>query len=170
MMVDRLENIYMNCPHNVPLVGMDVGAKTIGLAVCDAGHCVATPVTTIKRTKFSKDIVALARFIRDYDIGGCVIGYPISMDGREGARCQSIRDFALEFKAQCFNDICGEESWVSLWDERLSTASVEDFVRESVGISTKKAKARGVTDKLAAQVILQGALDYMDRARDARPL
>ncbi len=162
-MIDQLKNIVDARPMGAPLMGLDVGKKTIGVAVCDAGHSVAVPVCTIKRTKFSKDIKEITRLVREYEIAGYVIGYPLNMDGSEGPRCQSIRDFALEFERQLPGDLHGGAPWVDLHDERLSTATVEDFVDQHVDISKRKAKDKGILDKLAAQVILQGALDYISR-------
>lgn len=154
-MIDLLENIAAQCPKDVPLMGLDVGTKTIGVAVCDPDLFLATPVTTIKRKKFKRDLEALKQIIADYEIGGFVIGYPVNMDGTEGRKCQSIKDFALEFEQQ----IGVDDLWIALADERLSTSAVESFVDQSVGMSKRKAKERGVIDKLAAQVILQGAID-----------
>lgn len=154
-MIDLLENIAAQCPKDVPLMGLDVGTKTIGVAVCDPDLSLATPVTTIKRKKFKRDLEALKQIIADYEIGGFVIGYPVNMDGTEGRKCQSIKDFALEFEQQ----IGVDDLWIALADERLSTSAVESFVDQSVGMSKRKAKERGVIDKLAAQVILQGAID-----------
>ncbi len=162
--MDLLENIASDCPCGVALMGLDVGKKTIGVAICDSAHNIAFPITTIKRTKFSKDLKALEAIIGEYEIGGYVIGYPLHMDGGQGRACQSIRDFGLEFIAQLSDEFKFKGNiWVALWDERLSTASVENFVDETVGISRRKAKAKGIVDKLAAQHILQGALDYMAR-------
>jgi len=164
-MIDRLEKIANLCPQGVRLLGLDVGKKTIGLAVADSAKGFATPVSTIRRTKFSKDIIELEKVIRDYEISGYVVGYPLNMDGSEGPKCQSIRDFSHELEAQISAALKPEEGmWIALYDERLSTASVEDFVDKTVDISRRKAKERGVTDKLAAQVILQGALDYMQQS------
>ena len=161
-MIDRLENIAKFCPQDVRLLGMDVGKKTIGLALADSAKGIATPLGTVQRTKFSKDIKDLENVIREYDVGGFVIGYPLNMDGSEGPRCQSVRDFSHEFKAQISACFTGEEGvWITLCDERLSTASVEAFVDNSVDYSKRQAKDRGITDALAAQVILQSALDYM---------
>ncbi len=156
-MIDLLENIAGDRPRGVALMGLDVGTKTIGVAVCDPDLCLATPVATIKRTKFKRDLEALRVLIADYEIGGYVIGYPVNMDGTEGRKCQSIRDFAHEFEKQ----IGGENLWIALADERLSTHTVEHFVDHSVGMSKRKAKEQGVIDKLAAQVILQGAIEYL---------
>ncbi len=162
--MDLLENISDNVPKGVALMGLDVGKKTIGVAISDSAHSIAFSITTVNRKKFSKDIKELEKIIREYNIGGYVIGYPLHMDGREGRSCQSIRDFGLEFIAQLSGDLKGGgDMWVALWDERLSTSHVEGIVGDVVGISKRKAKAKGIVDKLAAQVILQGALDYMER-------
>ncbi|MCK5374231.1 MAG: Holliday junction resolvase RuvX [Alphaproteobacteria bacterium] len=161
-MIDRLENIAKFCPEDVRLLGMDVGKKTIGLALADSAKGLATPLLTIRRTKFTKDIKELEIVIRDYDVGGYVIGYPLNMNGSEGPGCQSVRDFSHEFERQISEGLRPEGGlWVALYDERLSTASVESFVDESVDISRRYAKEKGITDKLAAQVILQSALDFM---------
>ncbi len=159
--MDILENIADQCPRDVALLGLDIGKKTIGLAISDTAHTIAMPLRTIERKKFSKDLKVLEGIIREYNIGGYVLGYPLHMDGGEGRKCQSIRDFAAEFKAQISDDLKKGCLWIAFWDERLSTASVEDFVDNTVDISRRRAKERGIIDKLAAQVILQGALDYM---------
>ncbi len=162
--MDILEKIKDDCPKDRVLLGMDVGKKTIGLSLSDSSHSIATPLYTINRKKFRHDLTEIEKVVREYDVGGYVIGYPINMDGSIGPRCQSIRDFALEFKAQLSEDLKHDgDVWVALWDERLSTASVENFVDEFVDISRRKAKERGIIDKLAAQLILQNALDYMKK-------
>ncbi len=164
--MDLLKNIIVDSPKNLPLLGIDVGKKTLGIAVSDGMQSIAVPVGTIKRTKFSKDMRLLEAHIRDYEVCGVILGYPINMDGSEGPRCQSIRDFGLEMKNQISDDIKGCDGlWVGLWDERLSTAAVEDFVDNTVDISRQRAKDRGIIDRLAAQVILQGALDYIQANR-----
>ena len=105
------------------------------------------------------------KIIRDYMIGGYVLGYPLNMDSSEGPRCQSIRDFGLEFSKQLSDEFKsgGKDPWVCLWDERLSTVSVEDLVDNFVEKRKTKieSKASGLIDKLAAQIILQGAVDYL---------
>ncbi len=154
-MIDLLENIANGCPRGVALMGLDVGTKTIGVAVCDPDLSLATPVVTIKRTKFKRDLELLRQIIADYNVGGYVIGYPVHMDGTEGRKCQSIRDFAHEFEKQ----LGGDNLWIALSDERLSTHAVEHVVDQSVGMSKRKAKEQGLIDKLAAQLILQGAID-----------
>ncbi|MCB1563655.1 MAG: Holliday junction resolvase RuvX [Alphaproteobacteria bacterium] len=158
-----LKDIAGEAPRNVALLGLDVGAKTIGLAVSDPGQRVATPLRTIKRTKFTKDILLLGEVIREFEIGGFVLGLPVSMDGSEGRRAQSIRDFAQEMNNH--PKIFGADPFIAFWDERLSTVSVEEFVDKSVGKRKTKANAKssGLIDKLAAQIILQGALDFLTK-------
>ncbi len=143
------------------LLGMDVGKKTIGLALCDPDCRVATPLMTIKRTKFTKDLLRLEEVVREYEVGGFVIGLPVNMDGSEGPRAQSSRDFALELAR--YPDVVGQEPWLALWDERLSTASVKDFVDSSVRKRKTRVESKdsGLIDKLAAQHILQGAIDSL---------
>lgn len=140
---------------------MDLGEKTIGLSISDADQSIATPLKTIKRTKFTNDIEELKQVIDDYGIGGYVIGLPLNMDGSEGPRCDSVRSFAAELTN--YPQILGTDPWIALWDERLSTVSVEDFLIESVDMSRTKRKQ--VIDKLAAQHILQGALDFIQSGR-----
>ena len=120
MTIGLLKNIADNCPQGETLLGLDVGKKTIGLAIGGVQLGIATPLETIRRTKFTKDIVALKEVIKEYDIGGFVIGLPVNMDGSEGPRAQSIRDFAIEMEKTLGGDL-----WIALWDDRLSTVSVE---------------------------------------------
>ncbi len=159
MSIGLLKDIAQNCPKNRALLGLDVGKKTIGLALSDPTQNIATPLQTINRSKFTKDMDALNVVIGEFDIGGFVIGYPVNMDGSEGASAQRIRDFALEVEKSL-----GGNSWIALWDERLSTVSVEEFVDKYVRKRKTKtnAKASGLIDKLAAQIILQGALDFLE--------
>jgi putative Holliday junction resolvase len=160
MPIGKLADMLGTRPKKARLLGMDIGTKTIGLAVADSGHGIATPLKTIQRTKFTKDIEEFKPVIVDYEIGGYVLGLPLNMDGTEGPRCDSVRSFAHEMEK--YPQIFGTSPWIALWDERLSTASVEDFLVETVDMSRTKRKQ--VIDKLAAQVILQTALDFMARA------
>lgn len=161
MTIGLLKNIKDTCPKGRALLGLDVGKKTIGLALCDPDHTIATPLQTINRTKFTKDMNALAEIIAEYEIGGFIVGLPVNMDGSEGRRAQSVRDFAIEMEK-----FLGNEPWIAFWDERLSTVSVEESVDNFVDKRKTKAnaKASGLIDKLAAQVILQGALDFIRNA------
>ncbi|MFN3701217.1 MAG: Holliday junction resolvase RuvX [Alphaproteobacteria bacterium] len=144
-------------PRNARLMGLDVGAKTIGIALCDPAQSLATPLQTIQRTKFTKDIKLLAEIVADYEVEGFVIGLPLHMNDSEGCRAQSVKDFVLELLR--YPEVVGAQPWVAFWDERLSTVSAENLVDGSV--SKRKAKASGVIDKLAACIILQSALDYI---------
>lgn len=161
MPIGKLTEIIDRRPENARLMALDVGKKTLGVAISDSRQSIATPLQTVRRTKFTRDIIELGKIIGDYGIGGYVLGYPVNMDGSEGPRCESVRHFADEMLNH--PEIFGADPWVAFWDERLSTASVEDFVGEYVNIS--KAKDKGVIDKLAAQTILQGALDFIGVAR-----
>ena len=136
------------------LMGLDVGAKTIGIAFSDVRRVVATPRETIRRSKFTQDVETLRRLIDENDVGGLVIGLPINMDGSEGPRCQSVRQFAANLLAKI--DIP-----VAFWDERLSTVAAE---RTLIEADVSRKRRAEVIDKMAAAYILQGALDRMARA------
>jgi putative Holliday junction resolvase len=135
------------------LLGLDVGEKTIGLAVSDSDFRVATPVDTIRRTKFAADAARLAQLIGERGVGGLVIGLPINMDGSEGPRCQSVRQFGANLLQRL-------ELPIAFWDERLSTAAVTRAMLEADVTRAKRARA---VDKMAAAYILQGALDALGR-------
>lgn len=152
-----LKDLIDDCPQGVALLGLDVGKKTIGLALSDPDQRVATPLQTVNRSKFLKDMEVIKAVIAEFEIGGFIVGYPVNMDGSEGPRAQSIRDFALEMQ-----NTLGKDTFIALWDERLSTVSVEGVVDNLVEKRKTKtnAKSSGLIDKLAAQVILQSALDY----------
>lgn len=161
MTTGLLKDIVSKMPPDGAILGLDVGQKTIGLALSDPGRSFATPLRTISRTKFTEDMKTLAGIVREFDVRGFVAGYPVNMDGREGPRCQSVRDFVSEMVR--FPEVVGPEPWVALWDERLSTVSVEEIVDTMVEKRKNRinAKSSGLIDRLAAQVILQGALDYI---------
>ena len=132
------------------LLGLDIGTKTIGLALSDAALVVASPLQTLSRTKFKRDTDILARIIKEKRVGGLVLGLPISMDSSEGPRCQSVRQFAD-------NLLTVIDIPIAFWDERLSTAAVERVLISEADM-TRKRRAQ-VIDKMAAAYILQGALD-----------
>lgn len=136
-------------------IGLDVGSKTIGLAVSDVMGTLATPLETIRRTKFRADAERLVHLIAEHEVGGMVVGLPISMDGTEGPRCQSVRQFAE-------NVLEIVDLPAAFWDERLSTAAVERYLIGEADM-TRKRRAQ-VIDRAAAAYILQGALDAMARA------
>ena len=143
-------------PKGKRLLGLDLGERTIGLALSDPGCTVASPIDTIQRGKFTRDAEALIRIIAERGVGGLVIGLPVNMDGSEGPRCQSTRQFAANLLTKI--DIP-----IAFWDERMSTAAVERFLTDEADMSRKR---RGeVVDKMAAAYILQGALDAMAQSR-----
>lgn len=135
------------------LLGLDLGTKTIGLALSDVSRSVATPFKTLKRSKFSDDARVLRELIATHDVGGLVIGLPLNFDGTEGPRAQSTRAFARNLAAKV-------EVPIVFWDERLSTAAVERHLIEAD--ATRKRRAE-VIDRMAAAYILQGALDRLKR-------
>ena len=130
-------------------LGLDIGTKTIGLATSDLLGMIATPLDTIRRTKFIKDMEYLKQVVQEHQITGFVLGLPVNMDGTEGARAQSTRAFARNLSEHF-------DAPIHFWDERLSTAAVERTMLEA-DISRQK-RAQHV-DKLAAAYILQGFLD-----------
>lgn len=137
------------------LIGLDLGEKTIGVAVSDSFLSVATPLETIRRKKFGVDAARLQEIIAGRRIGGMILGLPRNMDGSEGARCQSTRAFARNFVR--LHDIP-----VGFWDERLSTVAAEKALLEA---DTSRKRRAQVIDHVAAGYILQGALDRLQYLR-----
>ena len=136
------------------LLGLDLGEKTIGVASCDPDRRVATPVLTIRRTKFAADAERLIRLAAERKAVGIILGLPLNMDGTEGPRAQSTRAFARNFARIAALPI-------AFWDERLSTAAME---RDLIGIDTSRAKRAAKIDESAATFILQGAIDRLTRS------
>jgi putative Holliday junction resolvase len=132
------------------LAGLDVGTKTIGLAICDAGWHFAGPVETLKRTKFSADLDALRAFAGKESIAGLVVGLPLNMDGSDSPRTQSVRAFA--------RNLAPLELPILLWDERWSTQAVE---KAMIAADVSRARRAEKVDALAAAHILQGAIDAL---------
>jgi len=135
------------------LLGLDLGTKTIGLALSDVSRTIATPLETLPKKKFTQDAEALFKIVAKYDVGALVLGLPVSMDGSEGPRCQSTRSFAANLLK--LRDIP-----IAFWDERLSTAAVTRTLLEA---DASRARRAELVDKLAAAYILQGALDSLKR-------
>ena len=133
------------------LLGLDVGEKTIGLAVSDPGLAVASPLVTLRRSKFTADAERLARLVAERRVGGLVVGLPINMDGSEGPRCQSVRQFAANLLARL-------DLPLAFWDERLSTAAV---TRAMLDADLSRRRRGEIVDQLAAAYILQGLLDRL---------
>jgi len=140
-------------------MGLDVGSKTIGLAISDATLTVATPVETIRRTKFSVDAKALLDLAKSRDVGGFILGLPINMDGSEGPRSQSVRQFAANLAART-------DLPMAFWDERLSTAAA---TRTMLDADLSRQRRGQLVDMLAAGYILQGALDALAHQKAERP-
>ena len=137
-------------PQGGALAGLDVGTKTIGLALCDAEWHFAGPAETIRRTKFAKDLAALAAFVALHRVAGLVVGLPLNMDGSDSPRTQSVRAFA--------RNLTPLSKPVLLWDERWSTQAVE---RAMVAADVSRARRADKLDSLAAAHILQGAIDAL---------
>lgn len=133
------------------VLGMDVGEKTIGLALSDLGRMIATPMETVRRGKFSVDLEKLATIVTAQNVGGLIIGLPVNMDASEGPRAQSVRQFARNLLKRFALPIV-------LWDERLSTMAV---TRVLIDADASRARRAELVDKMAAAYILQGALDRM---------
>ncbi len=154
MPVLSLETLKAALPPRSALLGIDLGSKTIGLALSDPGLLVASPLRTLRRGKFAADAAAIETLIAERKVGGLVIGLPVGLDGREGPACQSVRQFAQNFLAR-------KEMPILFWDERFSTAAINRFLIDEADMSRKR---RGeVVDKMAAAYILQGALDALAR-------
>ncbi|MBM6580170.1 Holliday junction resolvase RuvX [Microvirga sp. BT689] len=140
------------------LMGLDLGTKTIGLALSDVEQRIATPLETIKRVKFTPDVGRIKDLAARYEVGGLVFGLPLNMDGTEGPRSQATRAFVRNLKPLL-------PLPVLFWDERMSTMVV---TRTLLDADASRAKRADAVDKMAAAYILQGALDRYERiAADA---
>lgn len=140
------------------LAGLDLGSRTIGVAVSDRLRSVATPLQTIRRRKFGEDAAALLGIATAREIGGFVLGLPLNMDGSEGPRCQSTRAFARNLSR--LTDLP-----IGFWDERLSTVAAERALLEA---DTSRRRRSEVIDHVAASYILQGALDRLQHLEHPR--
>ena len=136
---------------NQRLLGLDVGEKTIGLALSDIRRVIATPMHTIQRTRFAKDAAELLAIVEKHQIAAFVIGYPINMDGSEGPRCQATRQFARNLEEKSPLPIL-------LFDERMSTMAVNRTMLEA---DLSRERRLELVDKMAASYMLQGALDML---------
>ena len=157
-----LSELADRLPAAARLIGLDLGTKTIGLALSDLGRKIATPLETIKRKKFTLDAAELLAICDKTQVAGMVIGLPLNMDGTEGPRAQATRAFVR-------NLVTLTTLPITYWDERLSTTAVTRTLLEA---DTSRAKRAEAVDKMAASFILQGALDRMQgfarTAREAR--
>ena len=148
-----IEDLPPHLGRDARLLGLDVGTKTIGMALSDVTRSVATPFDTIGRTKFTADAKTIRQVVEKNQVGALVIGFPLNLDGSEGPRAQSTRAFASNLAAHV-------EVPMVFWDERLSTAAVERHL--IVADASRKRRAE-VVDRMAAAYILQGALDRLRR-------
>jgi putative holliday junction resolvase len=154
-----IEDLAKNLPVKARLIGVDLGAKTIGLAISDIERRLASPLNTLRRAAFARDAEALTAIFAEFDIAGIVLGLPLDLDGRDSPRAQSTRAFARNLANQTTLPIV-------FWDERFSTAVV---TRSLIANDVSRAKRAEVVDKMAAAYILQGALDRLaglSRPRD----
>jgi putative holliday junction resolvase len=154
-----IEELPAALPPGTRLAGLDLGAKTIGIALSDRGLKIATPSRTIRRTRFGADAAALLKLCAAENVGALILGLPINMNGTEGPRAQATRAFVRSLAP--LTDLP-----VVLWDERLSTIGAERAMLEA-DLSRKKRAER--IDAAAAAFILQGALDRLARLRSAAP-
>jgi putative Holliday junction resolvase len=152
MAVVDITELSAATPPYSPLVGLDLGEKTIGVAVSDATRTVASPLDLIRKTKFTDDVNALFKLMESRHAGGIVIGLPVNMDGTEGPRCQSSRAFGRNLLR--LRDIP-----IAFWDERMSSQAVNRMLISEADMT--RARRADVVDKAAAAWILQGALERM---------
>lgn len=151
-----IEDLQAGLPETGALLGLDLGTKTIGLALSDLRRTIASPLAVIRRTKFRGDLAELRRHIETHRPVGLVIGLPVNMDGTEGPRAQATRGFARNLARELGLPIL-------FWDERLSTAAV---IRTLIEADASRKRRGEVVDKMAAAYILQGALDRLARLPD----
>ena len=150
-----LDELLTRLPRFARLIGLDLGTKTIGVAVSDVERRIASPVETIRREKFTADVQKLATITKTQEAFALVIGLPLNMDGTEGPRAQATRSFVRNLDAHL-------KLPVIYWDERLSTAAV---TRTLIEQDASRAKRAEVVDRMAAAYILQGALDRIQRIK-----
>ena len=148
-----LEDLASKLPAKGRLIGVDLGSRTIGLAVSDVERRVASPLTTLRRTAFQKDAEALTSVFAKFEIVGVILGLPLDLEGRNSPRAQSTRAFAR-------NLLMRTDLPIAYWDERFSTAVVTRALIEN---DVTRARRAEVVDRLAAAYILQGALDRLAR-------
>jgi len=156
MIHDVFEEFAAALPSHRALIGLDLGDKTVGVAISDLVGTVATPRETVRRKKFTLDAARLLEIIKERDVGGIVLGLPRNMDGSEGPRCQKTRAFARNLSRLT-------ELPIGFWDERLSTVAAERALLEA---DTSRKRRAEVIDHVAASYILQGALDRMSHLRN----
>jgi putative Holliday junction resolvase len=155
MVLDEFEDYATALPRDGAIMGLDLGTKTIGVALSDVLRGVATPVETVKRKKFGVDAARLMDIAKERHVTGILLGLPRNMDGSEGPRCQSTRAFARNLSQ--LTDLP-----IGFWDERLSTVAAERALLEA---DTSRKRRAELIDNVAASYILQGALDRLRHLR-----
>jgi putative Holliday junction resolvase len=153
MPVLDLASLPAALPPYAPVVGLDLGEKTIGVAVSDVTRMVASPLALIRKTKFTDDVAKLRALMAERGAKGLIIGLPMNMDGTEGARCQSVRAFGRNLLR------LDDSLPIAFWDERWSTQAVQRMMTDQADLS--RARRADLVDKMAAAYILQGALDRL---------
>ncbi len=148
-----LADLALRLPAKARLIGLDLGTKTIGLAISDVERRLASPLRTLTRGAFQKDADALGSIFAEFDIAGVILGLPLDLEGRDGPRAQSTRAFARNLSMRT-------DLPIVYWDERFSTAAV---TRSLIANDVSRARRAAVVDKMAAAYILQGALDRLGR-------
>ncbi len=156
--VIEIEEVEARLGRNQRMMGLDLGTKTIGLALSDVERRIGTPLETLRRVKFTRDVELLRGLLDRYDVAVLVMGLPLNMDGSEGPRVQSTRAFVRQSMP-----LLGRP--YVFWDERLSTAAV---TRALIDQDASRARRRDVVDRMAAAYILQGALDRMASLRRSK--
>lgn len=153
MTQDQLRSVLKDNKGRV--LGMDIGTKTVGLALSDTGRIIATPFEVLDRQGWKKDLPYLTGIIHSHDIIACVVGWPINMDGSVGERCAYVMEF-------CEKLLSVIDMPILFWDERMSTIAVERVLLEA---DMSRKRRSEVVDKMAASYILQGALDRLRQMR-----
>ena len=159
MLLDDPRLLREAVPAGLRLLGLDVGTKTIGLALSDTRLVIASPLETIRRRRFRDDMAALFGLVDRHGVGGLVIGLPLTMAGGDGPRTQSVRQFARNVLV-ARNVLALRDMPVALWDERLSTAAV---TREMIAADMTRKRRAAIVDRVAAAYILQTCLDAIGR-------
>ncbi len=151
MILGNPKELAAHCAKGARLLGLDLGTKTIGLALSDTRLVIATPLETIRRRGLADDLERLFELIRSRGVGGLVIGLPLSLAGKESPRSQSVRQFARTLAGKI-------DLPIAFWDERLSTLAVE---REMIAADLSRRRRAEIVDRAAAAYILQGCLDFL---------
>jgi len=151
VIINNIKDLSEHLADRTALMGLDLGTKTIGVAISDDRRLVASALDVVLRKKFSIDAAILGSLIIEYKVSGIILGLPLNMNGTEGPRCQSTRQFAVNLDETT-------KIPLAFWDERLSTQAVEKHL---ISHDVSRRRRKKVVDKLAAQFILQGALDFL---------